>query len=336
MAQRTATQRTAFVTGGTGFLGINIVIQLCQGGWAVTALHRANSDLTHLRRLPVALVEGSITEIDSLRRAMPEAVDAVFHVAGNLNLWSRRNAAQTRDNVEGTRNMVAVALEKGARKFVHTSSISAYGLTPGRLDERSPQRGGESWINYQRSKFLAEEEVRAGVGRGLDAVILNPGAIVGAYDVGGWARIIRLVAAGRLPGVPPGGTSFCDVREVAKAHIAAAERGRTGENYLLGGVDAPYMALAQAAGAVAGRAVPKRATPAWLLRLMGRLGALQGRLTGRPPTVTPEAAAMVSRRQSFDCTKAQRELGFRPVPLEEMVEQSYRWLEREGLLASRG
>ncbi|MGH8723055.1 MAG: NAD-dependent epimerase/dehydratase family protein, partial [Burkholderiales bacterium] len=107
-----------------------------------------------------------------------------------------------------SQNVVGAALEKRARRFVHTSSISAYGLQRGRIDEGAAQLGRDSPVNYQRSKFLAEEAVRAGLARGLDAVILNPAGILGRYDTRNYARLVLMVAAGTLPGVPPGSLSF--------------------------------------------------------------------------------------------------------------------------------
>ena len=117
----------AFVTGGTGFLGFNLIEQLLAGGWQVVALHRPTSNLRNLREKDIQLVEGSITEPDSLIDIFPEKVDAVFHVAGNTNYWSRRDHTQVRDNVEGTQNMVAAALKRQAKRFIHTSSTAAYG-----------------------------------------------------------------------------------------------------------------------------------------------------------------------------------------------------------------
>lgn len=325
--------RTAFVTGATGFLGLNLVEVLLAQGWRVIALHRAGSDLAYLRRLPAERVVGDVTDAASVRRALPREVDAVFHVAGDTGLWAGNNAAQDRVNVNGTRNVVGAALEKRARRFVHTSSISAYGLQRGRIDESAPQLGRDSPVNYQRSKYFAEEAVRAGLARGLDAVILNPAGILGRYDTRNYARLVTLIAQGRLPGVPPGSLSFCHAREVAHAHLAAAVRGRTGENYLLGGTDASFLELVREIGAALSKPVPRRATPAWLLRALAALGALQSRMTGRPPTLTPEAARMVTREVSCNCSKAMRELGFRSVPLREMVSDCVGWLAAEGRLA---
>jgi len=120
-------QQTAFLTGGTGFLGFNIAKQLVASGWQVIALHRPASDLTYLSRLPVIPVVGDILKADTVTRAMPESVDAVFHVAADLNMWSRRNATQTAVNVGGTNNLVEAALARQAKRFILTSTISAYG-----------------------------------------------------------------------------------------------------------------------------------------------------------------------------------------------------------------
>ena len=154
--------KTAFVTGGTGFIGLNLVEHLTQTGWEVVALHRSNSRLTYLQKYPVRLVEGTIEDAELLNRALPENVDAVFHVAGDVSLWSGHRERQWRTNVEGTRNMVAAALAKQSKKFVHTSTTSVYGMQTETFDETAPKLGKDS-LNYQRSKAAAEDEVAHGV-----------------------------------------------------------------------------------------------------------------------------------------------------------------------------
>lgn len=324
--------RTAFVTGATGFVGLNLIEELTAREWQVVALHRPDSDLRYLRRFAVERVAGDVTDARSLARAVPEGVDVVFHVAGDTALWSRRNAQQDRVNIDGTRHVVQAALRARARRLVLTSSISAWGMQRGRIHEGLPQAGGQSWVNYQRSKYRSEEEVRQGIGRGLDAVIVNPASIFGPYDTGSWAQLIRLIHTGRLPGAMPGSLSFCHSREVARAHVAAAERGRTGENYLLGGTDASFLELVRTVGEVLGRPVPERILSPALLYVASRVGHWASYVTGRPPRITPEMVGMATRRITCDSTKAQRELGFRTVPLRIMVEDSVAWLRREGFL----
>ena len=323
-------KKTAYVTGSNGFLGLNLCAELLHQGWRVLALHRATSDTRYLKGFAVEPVEGDINDPVSLARTLPLRVDALFHVAGSTSLWSRHNAGQDRINIEGTRNVVEAALAAGAKRFVHTSSISAWGIRTGTIDETAEQLGAASPVNYQRSKCAAEAEVRKGIARGLEAVIVNPAGILGPYDTAGYARLFRMVHAGKLPGVPPGSLSFCDVREVAKAHIAAAERGRVGERYLLGGADASLLELVTIIGELDGKPVPKHASPAWLLKLVAAVGESFSLVTGKEPTLTREAATMATRSLFCDCTKAQRELGFRAVPLRGMVEDCYRWMKDEG------
>jgi dihydroflavonol-4-reductase len=324
--------KTAFVTGSTGFLGINLIEQLTRQGWRVLALHRPTSEMKYLKRFPVEPVAGDINDPASLARGMPRDIDAVFHVAGDTNMWSRRNAEQDRVNIDGTRNMVEAALGAKAKRFVLTSSISAYGIHEGKIDETAEQRGRVSWINYQRSKFLSEEEVRKGIAQGLDAVIINPASIFGPYDTSSWARLIRLIYTGKLPRIPPGGLSFCHSREVAKAHIAAAERGRKAENYLLGGFDASFLQLVQTIGEMLGREVPSKPTPPAAMIVASRVANWISYLTDKPPSVTPEMVRMITRTMYCDSSKAERELGFRAVNLRTMVEDSVNWLKQEGLL----
>lgn len=324
--------RTAFVTGATGFVGLNLVEQLTRLGWDVVALHRASSDLTYLRRFPVRLVEGAVEDLGSLVRAVPESVDVVFHVAADVTFWSRRKTRQTRTNVDGTRNVVAASLKRSARKFVHTSTTSVYGFATAPFDEAAPHTGRDSWFHYMHTKALAEEEVRHGIAAGLDAVILNPANVIGPYDRHNWARLIRLAADGKLPRVPPGRGSFCHVVEVARAHVTAAERGRTGENYVLAGADASYQDTVRIVGELVGRHVGTRVVPASVLRVAAAVLGSLSHLTGKEPVVTPEGAAFLSADLTCRSDKAIRELGYRAVSLRTMLEDSYRWLVAEGLL----
>ncbi len=330
--------RTAFVTGGTGFLGRHVVEQLAAGGWQVVALHRPTSDVQGLKTYPaVRLAEGAITDPESLARAMPEGCDAVFHIAANTNFWSGGNAEQTRDNVDGTRNVVEAAIAKGAKKLVHTSSESAWGeVHESSFDEKTLQHGGKSWINYERTKYLAEVEVLKGVDeRGLRACIMCPGHIVGRYDTHNWATLTKLVATEKLPGVPPGQGTWAAAGEVARAHVAAVEKGRDGERYLLGGVHATYLEAVQIIARLAGKKEPTKVTPGWVLRLIGRLSQWGSYFTHKAPTITPELAAGTTRLPHlFKSDKAMRELGFRAVPLAVMLGDAYEWLKSENLVPS--
>jgi dihydroflavonol-4-reductase len=324
--------KSAFVTGATGFVGLNLVEELVRQGWEVTALHRAKSDLAEIGRFPVTLMPGDITDAASLRAAMAEDIDVVFHVAGNTNLWSRRNAQQTRENVEGTRNVVEAALARRAKKLVLTSSIAAYGEQTGELTEATKSNAKKSWINYQRTKWLAEEEARKGIRAGLPATILNPGAIIGRYDTGGWARLFTIVAEDRLPGALPGEVSAAHVVEVAKVHIAAAERGKIGENYILAGTRTSFAEMLGIIAELVGKPPPKRVLSPGLLRIIARVQELRAAITGKPPQLTPESVALSTRKVSCPSLKAQQELGLKIVPIRTMLQDCYEWLVASGRL----
>ena len=329
-----AVHRTAFVTGGTGFLGRHIVEQLTAMGWHVVALHRPTSDVRHLSEYKAELYVGSVTDPKSVGRAMPASCDAVFHVAGDMSLWSGGDARQTRVNVLGTRVVAQAAIEKEAKRFVHTSSVSAWGeqrVIP--FDETVSSTAGRSPINYERSKYLGEFEIEKAMERGLRAIIINPGAIVGRYDTTGWAKMLRLVQAEKLPGIPPGGTSWAHAEQVALAHIAAVDHARLGERYLLGGTNATFLEAVGLMGQLTGKKVPERPMPGWILRTVGRLSQWGSVVTRRPPDVTPEVAALLGRPPHyFRSDKAIAELGYRPVPLADMLRESYEWLKSEKLL----
>ena len=208
----------AFVTGGTGFIGLNLIAALLKQGWQVSALHRTTSDLTYLRRFPVDLVPGSITDIDSLRQRMAANTDVVFHVAGDTNFWSRHNDRQYDVNVTGTENMITVAKEKGVGCFIHTSSVAAWGRQSGRISEATPQLGKQSWINYEQTKWAGEQTALRGADDSMKVVALCPAAVMGPYDTTTWGRLFFVMRDGEFPFSPPGAYSVTHVDEVVGVH----------------------------------------------------------------------------------------------------------------------
>ncbi len=324
--------KTAFVTGGTGFLGRHIIEQLIERNWAVTVLHRPESQTAILAELGVRLVQGSLADIRDLRSLIVEGTDAVFHVAGDTSFWSRNDERQYQTNVVGTRNLVSVALSRKVKRFVHTSTVGVYGFQSKLVTEKSPHLGLSAWIGYMKSKALAEEEVRAGIALGLDAVFMNPAAIVGPYDYHNWSRLIKMVYEDKLPGVPPGATTFCHARSVAKAHIDAVELGQTGENYILGGVHATQLEFVQQIARTVEKPLPEKAMPAILLKTLGRVSMWVSYLTGREPDLTPENAAIVCDRTQAATDKAVKELNYQPGDFKKMVEDCVEWMRKEKIL----
>lgn len=324
--------KRAFVTGGTGFIGLNLIEELRAQGYSVTALHRRSSNLRFLDRLDVRRAVGSVVDRGSLEAAMENGVDVVFHVAANTSVWSGCNAEQTRDNVDGTRNMTEVALAKGAKRFVHTSTCAVFGLGKGPFDESSPLLGRESWINYIRTKSLADDLVREAAARGLSSVIMRPAHVIGRFDAAGWATLIRLAVRGQLPGIPSGSGCFCNGREVARAHIRAATRGSENDVFVLGGPVASMLELVTIIGDVTGKKLSARTIPDLLLRVGAGMFALASALTGREPRITPEGVAISTHDLRVDDAKARRELGYMHVPLQQSVHESFEFLRDEDLL----
>lgn len=334
--------KIAFLTGATGFVGTHLARQLRRQDWRVIALVRPTAGRRDLHGLGLEFREGDITDPQSLDDAVPDGVDALFHVAASTSIWSRERALQERINVAGTENIIRAALKRGVRRLVHTSSFVVWGFHDATIDETTPwtdgdpadpARPGDNWINYLRTKRLAERAVKTAVAeRGLDAVICNPAHILGPGDRHNWSRMIRMVNEGSLPGIPPGGGAFADVRAVAAAHIAAWHRGERGANYLLGGEDISFLDLVRRIGVALGRPVPARTSPAWQLALAGRIASWRAAFTGKAPSITPEGAAMISRHIHCDSKRAVDALGYRFTPIDALLADTIRWMREEKLL----
>jgi len=326
--------RTAFVTGGTGFLGINLVKALCEEGWKVTALHRSSSNTKYIKEFPVQLVEGSITDKQSLEKAIPSDTEVVFHVAGDTSHWSKKNKAQTAIHVDGTRNMIEASIAKGVRTFIHTSSVSAWGTNnQGVINEETPQSGKSSWINYEKTKWQAEQIALQGGNQEMKVISINPGSIVGAYDTRTFATMFYALRDKELPGIPPGIIPVVHLRDVVQAHILAVEKGRSGHRYIIVGEHISMKTFVTEFAQLLGIEKVPREMPAFVLKLFGQLAGIGAYFSGKEPTLTPEAADMLTRKGfEFSNKKALQELGYVITPWKEGVKDCYDWLVKEGLL----
>ncbi len=324
----------AFVTGGSGFLGLNVIMLLQQQGWQVTAMHRKNADISDLKKLNVTLVEGHLEDKSLLKEIMPSDLDAVFHIAADTNMWTKNNQRQYQTNVVGTQNLVDVAIENKVSRFIHTSSISAYGFHEKTITETDKSTAMQSNVNYLKTKYLGEKVVKDAVKqRGLDAVILNPCAIIGAHDKHNWSQLFTMVNTGSLPGVPPGEGSYCHVKQVALAHLAAYTKGRTGENYILAGTNCAFSQVVEKIGKLLGKPTPKKPVSQWILKLVGYTSYWVSLITNKEPTMTPEKALMVSKRVVAISTKAVKGLDYNDnISIDVMLNDCYQWMKSENRL----
>lgn len=324
--------KTAYVTGSTGFLGLNIVKQLLNEGWEVITLRRKTSNTADLNQFNVTQVEGDVLNRESLEATMPEGVDAVFHVAADTSLWFKNNDWQDQINIQGTRNVVEVALEKKAKRMIHTSSIGAYGKVDSILKEDTPSNAMESGINYYRSKYLAEQEVHKGIKQGLDALIINPAQIIGPYDYNYTPAIISTLKDGSMKGVPQGSVVCGHVEDYAKAHVVAYEKGRTGENYILGGVHADFHEVFNTVGEIIGSKTPKYEIPIPILSTIAFFMDNISRLTNKEPLLTREKVALMNYRMRIDSSKAEKELDFSTCSLKQMYEDTIAWMDKADVI----
>ena len=322
---------TVFLTGASGFLGGHVLAALRHAGHDVKALSRRPDTDAAITALGAQPMRAALDDAGSLERAM-QGCQAVFHVAADTSMWRPQAAQQTQTNVQGTQNLLRVAQQVGANAFIHTSSVSAFShLVHGTLEESVPQRGTESWINYERTKALGEQAVRQGL---VPWIVFNPSHILGPGDRHNWSRLITLVDRQKLPGIPPGLASFADVREIAKAQVRAWQDKRFGQAYLVGGEHITFVDFVHKVGAALGKRTPRGATPPWALMAFARAADMWSRVTGKEPDMTPEGAMLTCHRLQVNSSKAERELGYVQTPVDALLANTLAWMRAERMVGA--
>jgi dihydroflavonol-4-reductase len=318
----------AFVTGGTGFVGANVVRELLSDGATVRVLARPGGDRRALAGLSVEVVEGDLLDRGSLRRAVA-GVGTVFHVAADYRLWVRDASVVFRTNVEGTRAMLEAAAEAGASRIVYTSTVGALGIPHGGAPgtEETPVTLADMVGPYKASKFLAEEVAREIAKAGAPVVIVNPSAPVGPWDVKPTptGQMIVDFMRGRMFASLDTGLNLVHVRDVARGHLLAAQKGRVGERYILGHRNLSLREIFGLLAAITGRRPPRMTIPyavAWFGAACVEGGA---RLTGRVPQVSLTAVRMARKRMFFDPAKAVRELGLPQTDVRQALADAVEW-----------
>ncbi|MCX6032241.1 MAG: SDR family oxidoreductase [Chloroflexi bacterium] len=322
------------VTGGSGFVGSQIVAALVRRGDRVRVLRRPNSSLIALAGLEVEHVIGDILEPEAVARAVA-GCDLVFHVAALSSYWRAQRAQVYRVNVDGTRVVMAACLAAGIPRVVHTSSVAAIGV---RRDGVLVDEGmafdafSASWA-YGDSKHLAELEVLKAVERGLPAVMVNPAAVIGPGDHYLISSSMVVEFAKRpVPVVTPGGLCMADVDAIVAGHLAAAERGRVGERYILGGENLTHRQIAATICDIAGRPAPRLTIPGWALGPLASMVDAFNRINPRPPVVSGEQLRLGAYNVYCDSSKAVAELGYPLLPFRPAAERAYRWYLEHGYL----
>lgn len=325
------------VTGATGFIGGVLTRALADRDGKGSARGVVHHRKPWFEEPGIDWVEGDVLDRDSMLAAFRGA-DVVYHL-GSLVSMDPRMANAVRDTtMVGTRNVVEAALECGVRRMIHVSSIHAYDQLPVHevLHEGRDRAGGPHYTVYELAKMCAEEEVRRGVALGLDAVILNPTGVIGPYDAepSYLGQFFVDLYRRNLPVLVTGGFDWVDVRDVVAAALAAATRGRCGENYILSGRWHSMVELARMCQTVTGVPVPRFVCPLAAARIWAPVQVAWDRFRGLRPRFTRDALTILeTSNRRVSNAKARRELGFDPRPAADSVRDTYRWFEQNGKLA---
>jgi dihydroflavonol-4-reductase len=330
------------VTGASGFVGANLVHELVAQGHAVRALMRPNADVRGLEGTTFEPVAGDLTDApESLARAM-EGCDWVFHVAASYALWMRDYAPMYRSNVEGTRNILRAAAAARVRRVVYTSTVGCIGLprpdasgTVRPTDEEAPVSEGQMSNPYKHSKWLAEVVARDAAREGVPVVIVNPSAPVGPRDVKPTptGQVIVDYLAGRMPACLDTGLNWVHVRDVARGHVLAAERGRVGERYILGHAEGNWTMVRtfEELSSLTGLPPVRRTVPWHVAFVAAQFSEGWARLTGRPPRAPVAGVRMARYKMWFNPAKAIRELGLPQTPPREALADAVGWFRAHGM-----
>lgn len=322
------------LTGASGHVGGNLTRSLLEQGRKVRVLVRPG-DTRAVDGLPVEQVTGDLLDHQSVVSAFTGA-SVVYHLAARIAITRDEDEEVFRTNVEGTRNVVNAALQCGVRRMVHFSSVHAYYQHPmdQPIDETRPLADVEGELAYDRSKARGEKEVMQGVQRGLDAVIVNPGAVMGPIDYkpSPMGQVVLDLCKRKLPALIQGGYDWVDVRDVVNGAMAAEQRGRTGEKYLLTGHWRSMKELAALVEKASGVPAPRMITPMWLAQLAAPMAETWSKVTKTRPKFTSSSLRILRGNSRFVCNKARRELGYTTRPLEETIQDAVDWFKANKLL----
>jgi len=328
----------AFVTGATGFLGSHVARALTEQGAQLRLLVRPTSDLRNIEGLCAERVQGDLRDPASIEKALA-GCEAVFHVAADYRLWVRDPEQMYRSNVEGTRSLLEAARKQGVRRVVYTSSVATMGFPSNGqanghvADEQSPVSLADMIGHYKRSKFMAEQVAFDAARSGMDVVVVNPTTPIGERDIKPTptGRIVLDFLKRKFPAYVETGLNLVDATECAHGHIQAFEKGRSGERYILGGENLTLKQILDRLAAITGLKSPTVKLPYVFAFATGVVDEMvTGRLLRREPRATIDAVRMGRKMMFVSSAKAERELGWRNVPVDGALRRSVEWFRANG------
>jgi dihydroflavonol-4-reductase len=324
----------AFVTGASGFLGSHVAKVLCEQGARLRLLVRASSNLKNLQGLNADTVTGDLRDPASLEKALA-GCDTVFHVAADYRLWVRDPHQMYRANVEGTRALLDAARKNAVQRIVYTSSVATIGFTSNghTADEDSPVSLDDMIGHYKRSKFMAEQIALEAGRSGMHVVIVNPTTPVGEQDVKPTptGRIVLDFLKRKFPAYVETGLNLVDVRDCARGHVAALEKGKSGERYILGGENLTLKQILDKLAAITGLSSPRVKLPYIFAFATGIIDeTITGRMLNKEPRATMDAVRMGKKMMFATSAKAERELGWKIVPVDDALRRAVGWFRDNG------
>lgn len=319
----------AFITGGTGFVGANLVRLLCQEGYQVRALVRPQANLDNLKGLDIEIIMGDLNDTDLSGKI--RGCEYLFHVAARYSLWQSERDALFRDNVLGTRNILTAAMQAGVSRVVYTSSVAAIGVNPnGKATTETYQSPPHKLIGaYKQSKYYAEQEAMQALKTGLDIVIVNPSTPIGPWDIKPTPTgdmIVRFLRW-KMPVYVDTGLNLIDVRDVAQGHLLALQKGKTGERYILGNQNFTLKEILDKLSAITQIPAPQNSIPPWIPlgvawfdeKVLGKLG--------KTPSVPIDGVRMSSQKMYYNPSKAVGELGLPQTNIEIALKDAVEWFQ---------
>jgi dihydroflavonol-4-reductase len=318
--------RPILVTGASGFVGWHVARLLAESGLPVRAMTRGRHPVPDL---DVEVVQADLTDPASLQRAV-HGCGIVYHVAADYRLWTPNPAELYASNVEGTRHLLQAAQAAGVERIVYTSTVGCIGFVDGGLgDETTPVSLAEMSGHYKRSKFLAEQVALEFAANGLPVVIVNPTAPVGDHDFKPTptGQTILDFLRGNMPAYLDTGLNIVDVRDVARGHLLACEKGRVGERYILGSENLTLQQIFASLEAVSGVKAPTVQIPYAVAWTAAAVGGIVSQWTGRPPRAPMEGVKMARKKMWVTHAKAARELGYSPAPAAAALAAAAAWLQ---------
>ena len=318
-----------FLTGSTGFVGSHVAREYAAAGADLRLLTRATSKLAAIEGLAAEVVVGDLRQPEALRTAL-RGCDALVHVAADYRLWVRDPKEMFASNVDGTRALLRIAREEGVSKVVYTSSVATMGFKMDGtiVDETTPVSLVEMIGAYKRSKFMAEQEAVAAASAGQHVMIVNPTTPIGPGDAKPTptGRIVVDFLNRRFPAYVDTGLNLVDVSEVARMHVVALERGTPGERYILGGENLTLKQILDRMSAITGLPSPTMKVPHGVAMTFAFFDEMiVGRMLGKEPRATVEAVRMGRKVMFASSAKAERELGFRVLPVYHAMRAAIEW-----------